>query len=77
MMASRRNRWREEKMVRVGDRVALESEKVGQPEKTGQITTINGRLIGVKWDDGRETFFVPSAGSLRVVEHEYETTRQL
>lgn len=63
-------------MVKVGDRVALESEKVGTPEKTGEITAINGRLIGVRWDDGRESFFVPSAGSLRVVEPEYRTTQQ-
>ncbi len=63
-------------MVRVGDRVALESEKVGQPQKTGEITAINGRLLGIRWDDGRETFVVPGPGALRVIEGEYRQTRQ-
>jgi uncharacterized protein DUF1918 len=54
-------------MVDVGARIEVESEKVGAPPKTGVVTGINGPLIQVRWDDGRETSFVPAAGSMRVV----------
>jgi hypothetical protein len=61
-------------MVKKGDRVALESEKVGRSEKTGEVVGVRGPLIQVRWDDGRETSVIPSAGSLRVlpprVQHE-------
>jgi hypothetical protein len=54
-------------MVDVGARIEVESEKVGAPPKCGVVTGINGPLIQVRWDDGRETSFVPAAGSMRVV----------
>jgi hypothetical protein len=54
-------------MVDVGARIEVESEKVGAPPKTGVVTGINGPLIQVRWDDGRETSFVPAAGSMRVI----------
>jgi hypothetical protein len=63
-------------MVKVGDRVALESERVGQPEQTGVVKGIEGRLIRVSWDDGRETAFIPASGSLHVIGPERKTTRQ-
>jgi hypothetical protein len=62
-------------MVKKGDRVALESEKVGRPEHTGIVLGVRGRLIQVRWDDGRESSFVPSAGSLRVLPPEHEELR--
>jgi hypothetical protein len=57
-------------MVEVGDRVAVESEKVGQGVRTGVVTSVAGSLIKIKWDDGTETSMVPGAGSLRVVGNE-------
>jgi Domain of unknown function (DUF1918) len=57
-------------MVEVMDRVVVESEKVGDPERTGVVTSISGSLIKVRWDSGEESAFVPGAGSLRVVAHE-------
>lgn len=54
-------------MVQVGDRVVLESEKVGRKPRAGVVTAIQGSLIGVKWESGEESMFVPAAGSLRVV----------
>jgi hypothetical protein len=57
-------------MVKVGDRVLVESEKVGSVTRSGVVTAIDGRLITVRWDAGSESVFVPSAGSLQVTDHE-------
>jgi hypothetical protein len=54
-------------VVDVGARVIVESEKVGAPPKSGVVLGVNGPLVQVRWDDGRETSFVPAAGSMRVV----------
>jgi len=53
-------------MVEVGDRVLVESEKVGTVTRSGVVTAVEDRLITVRWDSGSESVFVPSAGSLRV-----------
>ena len=54
-------------MVEVGARVMVESEKVGVPPKSGVVTGVTGPMLRVRWDDGRETSFIPAAGSLRVL----------
>jgi hypothetical protein len=57
--------------AKVGDRIILESEKVGQPDRTGEILGIVDSPLGVdyrvRWDDGHETEFRPKAGSARIV----------
>jgi hypothetical protein len=60
-------------MVEVGDRVLVESVKVGNVTRGGVVTAVEGRLITVRWDSGAESVFVPSAGSLRVTGHEPPT----
>jgi hypothetical protein len=57
-------------MVNVGDRVRIESEKVGSVTRTGTVTAIDGRMITVRWDSGSQSMFVPSAGCLEVIGHE-------
>ncbi len=57
-------------MVEVGDRVLVESEKVGSATRSGVVSAVDGRLITVRWDSGSESVFVPSAGSLQVTGHE-------
>jgi len=57
-------------MVEVGDRVLVESQKVGDVTRSGVVTAVDGRLITVRWDSGAESVFVPSAGSLRVTGHQ-------
>jgi hypothetical protein len=57
-------------MVEVGDRILVESEKVGNLTRSGVVTAVEDRLITVRWDSGSESVFVPSAGSLRVTGHE-------
>jgi hypothetical protein len=61
---------RRPKMVEVGDRVLVESEKVGAVTRSGVVTAVEDRLITVRWDSGSESVFVPSAGSLQVTGHE-------
>jgi Domain of unknown function (DUF1918) len=57
-------------MVEVGDRVLVESEKVGSPTRSGLVIAVEERLITVRWDSGSESTFVPAAGSLHVTGHE-------
>jgi co-chaperonin GroES (HSP10) len=39
-------------MVEVGDRVLVESEKVGTLTRSGVVTAVKDRLITVRWDSG-------------------------
>ena len=55
-------------MVDVGNRVQIESEKVGSVTRTGTVTRVDGRMITVRWDSGGESVFIPSAGCLQVIE---------
>jgi uncharacterized protein DUF1918 len=57
-------------MVQIGDRVLVESEKVGAGTRSGVVTDVDGRLITVRWDSGSSSTFVPSAGCLQVTGHE-------
>ena len=57
-------------MVEVGDRVLVESEKVGAVSRSGVVIEVEGRLITVRWDSGSSSMFVPSAGCLQVTGHE-------
>jgi hypothetical protein len=52
-----------------GDRIVVEAESVDRPERTGTIEDVmegQPQRFRVRWDDGRETIFVPSAGSARI-----------
>ena len=57
-------------MVEVGDRVLVESEKVGAATRSGVVTDVDGSLITVRWDSGSSSTFVPSAGCMQVTGHE-------
>ena len=57
--------------VKIGDRISIEAERVGTPEREGEVleivegtTTITYRI---RWTDGRVSLFTPSAGSVRVL----------
>lgn len=54
-------------MIKPGDRIEVESEKVGSATRCGEVLGLEGRLLRVRWDDGRESMYVPSAGAVRVV----------
>jgi hypothetical protein len=54
----------------VGDRIVVESEKVGKAERRGEILQVIAHQTSteyvVRWDDGRETSIRPHAGSVRI-----------
>jgi uncharacterized protein DUF1918 len=54
--------------ISVGDRIAVETERVGQHEREGEILElIQGPTISyrVRWDDGHESILTPAAGAIR------------
>lgn len=57
--------------ARIGDRIAIESERVGQAERAGVILEVieasYGTRFRVRWDDGRESTIRPAAGSARII----------
>ena len=56
---------------KVGDRIVVESEKVGQAAREGEILEViphdSGTEFRVRWEDGHESSFRPAAGSARIV----------
>jgi hypothetical protein len=58
--------------AKVGDRIVIESERVGQADRSGVIIEILPSATGlqhylVRWEDGHESDIRPSAGSARIV----------
>jgi hypothetical protein len=57
--------------ARAGDRIIIESERVGQHDREGEILEVieasYGTRYRVRWEDGRESTLRPSAGSARIV----------
>jgi hypothetical protein len=57
--------------AKAGDRIIVESQKVGTPARTGEIVEVHDSPTGprftVRWDDGHETTFWPHAGSVTIV----------
>src|SRR5438270_439666 len=51
-------------MADVGDRIVVASK--GEP-RSGVVTSVNGAMITVRWDTGRETSLIPGPGVLSVV----------
>ena len=60
----------------VGDRVILESERTGRAAREGEILEVLGTGEGVhyrvRWEDGHESTFFPSGGSLTII---HKTTK--
>jgi hypothetical protein len=57
--------------AKVGDRIVVESEKVGQPDREGEILEVieasYGTRFRVLWEDGHESTIRPSVGAARIV----------
>lgn len=51
-------------MPKVGDRVIIEGNKVGQQRREGRLVGATGPLIRVRWADGSESLIKPGAGSV-------------
>jgi hypothetical protein len=58
--------------LKVGNRVALESESSERPARTGVIEEVvraaPSPRYRIRWDDGHESIYTPAAGSLRVAQ---------
>jgi Domain of unknown function (DUF1918) len=56
---------------KVGDRVIMESERIERPPRKGVILEVLGAGEGIyyraRWEDGHESTFFPSAGSITIV----------
>ena len=55
----------------IGDRIIVESEKVGRPAREGEILEVipssTHERYRVRWSDGHESTITPNAGSARIV----------
>lgn len=60
-----------------GDRIVIESEKVGTRVRAGEIVEVTESPYGtnyrVRWDDGHESEIRPKAGSAQVIAKEPTT----
>jgi len=67
----RRNSGRKEVQVNVqiGDRISVESERVGQAPRAGTVEEVLAETparLRVRWDDGHSSVLVPAAGSAHI-----------
>jgi hypothetical protein len=58
--------------ARKGDRISVDSQKSGQAARQGTILEViehdYGTSYRVRWDDGHETTFRPTAGTVHTVQ---------
>jgi hypothetical protein len=57
--------------VHAGDRLMIESERAGQTGRSCIVEVVlseQPQRLRVRWDDGRESIFVPAAGVARITE---------
>jgi len=54
-------------MPEVGDRVRVQSRKLGQAVREGVVTGVVGHLLRVEWSTGEESTFMPGPGSVTVI----------
>ena len=57
--------------LKVGDRVEAESESTERPPRSGVVEEVleggPSPRYRIRWDDGHESIYTPSAGALRLV----------
>jgi len=54
-------------MAQIGDRVRVQSTKVGQATREGVVVGVVGRLLRIKWSTGEESTVAPGPGAVAVV----------
>jgi hypothetical protein len=58
----------------VGDRIIVESEGVGKGPREGEVVEIiehpTGAQLRVRWSNGHESTYFPSAGAARILPRE-------
>jgi len=57
--------------LKTGDRIAVETERVGQPAREGEVLEVVEGSVSVsyrvRWSDGHESLFTPAAGVITVL----------
>jgi hypothetical protein len=57
--------------AKVGDRIVIGTDKVGQPAREGEILEVidheSGAEFLVRWDDGHQSAIRPHGGTARIV----------
>jgi hypothetical protein len=57
---------------KAGDRLVVESERIGRPGREGVILEVlkgmGGAHYRVRWNDGHESTYYPAASGYRIVE---------
>jgi hypothetical protein len=64
--------------VSAGDHLVIESERVGQPPRTGRIEevlSLDPLRVRVRWENNRESTITPNAGAASV-EHSTRSARK-
>jgi hypothetical protein len=58
--------------LKVGDRVEAESESTERPARSGVVEEVlqggTSSRYRIRWDDGHESIYTPSAGALHLVQ---------
>jgi uncharacterized protein DUF1918 len=58
-------------IAKAGDRIVIESQKVGQTPRRGTILSVTESPLGtsyeVRWDDGHQSGIRPAAGSAEII----------
>ena len=56
---------------KAGDRLVIQSERTGEPTREGVIVKVLKGMGGthyiVRWNDGHESTFFPSGGSIKIL----------
>ena len=65
---------------KVGDRIVIGTDKVGQPAREGEILDVidheSRTEFVVRWDDGHQSSIRPHGGTARIVERPKAGTRR-
>ena len=58
-------------IAKAGDRIVVDSQKVGTPAREGEVLEVieasYGTRFRVRWDDGQESTLRPAAGTARTI----------
>jgi hypothetical protein len=54
-------------MPEAGDRVRVQTRKLGQSVREGVVTAVTGHMLKVRWSTGEESTFMPGPGAVTVV----------
>ena len=62
--------------AKAGDKIVVESGKVGQPSRAGVIEEVlreDPPSVSVRWEDGHTSILTPSAGGAKIIHRRTRT----